>query len=105
VLQTQRVIEELLKREVFELVLVFHLHLDDFGLVEVFVADEVFGQIDVSDTRIVLQELRQNEKVLAVQVLLPEVEFYQGVKFKGQQRQGPAMQRQGFHIVLVDKFP
>ena len=75
VLQAKRIVEKLLEREVLELVLILHLHLDDLGLVQVFVTDEILGQVDVCHTRVALQELRQDEDVLRVQVLFPQIEL------------------------------
>lgn len=56
------------------------------------------------DARVMLQELCKDEKILRVQVLLPKVQILQRVVLDREERQGTAMQRQGLHIVFIDKF-
>ena len=56
------------------------------------------------DARVMLQELCKDEEILRVQVLLPKVQVLQGILLDREERQGTAMQRQGLHIVLIDKL-
>lgn len=105
VLQTKGVVEKLLEREILELLLILHLQLDDLGLVQVLVPDEVLGQVDVRHARVVLQKLRQDEEVLRVQVLLPKIQLDEVVQLHGEEGHGAAIDSEGFHIVLVDELP
>jgi hypothetical protein len=45
-LDAQAIVEELFKREVFELVLVLHFHFNDFSLFDIFISDEILGQVE-----------------------------------------------------------
>lgn len=56
-LETEAVVEDLLKREVFKLVLILHFDFDLFILLYVFESEVVFRKVDVRNAVVVLQVL------------------------------------------------
>lgn len=64
VLEAQTVVENLLEGEVLQLILVLHLDLYLFILLDILEAQIVLGQVNMSDALVVLKVLRQDEKVL-----------------------------------------
>ena len=92
-LKAQAVIEELLEAKVLEFVLVLHLDLDYLALFDIFEADVVLGQVNVGDALVVLQVLRQDEQVFAVQALVDQRQVLELVSLDGMQR----------HLASIDR--
>lgn len=103
-LQANTVVEQLVKGRILYFLLIFHFDLKHFALVHVCVANHVLRQVDRCDGVVHFQDLRQNEKVLAVETLLSEVELDQSVEFDLAHRDLPPVHTHCLKVVLVDKL-
>lgn len=80
VLQTDGVVEELVKCGILDLLLIFHFDFQDFPLVHVRVANHILGQIDALDRLVDFENLGQNEQIFTVEALLAKVQLNKPVK-------------------------
>lgn len=102
--EPETVIEQLLEGEVFELVLVLHLDLNDLVFVHILEPDVVFAQVDEGYAVVVFQVLGKDEQVLAVQSLIPERQLDQLVRLDVMERHVASIDGQLLDPVLKHKL-
>ena len=73
-LKSKTIIENLLERKVFELILILHFYFNLFILLHILEPKIIFGKVDMCNTIIMFQVLGEDEEVLRVE---PHINQYQ----------------------------
>lgn len=97
-------IEQLVKSSVLDLLLILHLDLQHLPLIHVCVPNHVLAQVDRRYRIVHFQHLCQNEQILAVQALLPQIELHESVHANLAHRDLPTVHTDSLDVVLVNEL-
>lgn len=103
-LNTNRVIEELVESGVFDFLLVLHFDLQYFPLIHISIPNHVLRQINGCDGIIDFEYLRKNKQVFAIQALFAKIQFNELVKSDFSHGNLSSMHANSLDIVLINEL-